>query len=156
MPNIDCANHHPVQHRDGRPPWCQCCGLTKDFTIPRRRSDPDWSQSNALDDLERELAAELDAGPNDLDMPFDQVVDEITGETAAEIVNDAMLAAGVVVMAASVPVAGVPWPAVVFRFAMPDGSGFYPPMMLITDHTQMAKLSVLTGRAVDAAIKAAQ
>lgn len=21
-----CANHKPVQHRDGRPPWCNACG----------------------------------------------------------------------------------------------------------------------------------
>lgn len=23
-----CANHRPTQHRDGKPPWCNACGLT--------------------------------------------------------------------------------------------------------------------------------
>ena len=25
---IDCPDHRPVQHRDGKPPWCKTCGLT--------------------------------------------------------------------------------------------------------------------------------
>ena len=25
---IDCQDHRPVQHRDGKPPWCKTCGLT--------------------------------------------------------------------------------------------------------------------------------
>lgn len=29
-----CSDHNPVQHRDGKPPWCKKCGLTADFTIP--------------------------------------------------------------------------------------------------------------------------
>lgn len=24
-----CGNHQPKQHRDGKPPWCKTCGLTK-------------------------------------------------------------------------------------------------------------------------------
>mgnify|MGYP003585571553 CR=1 FL=1 len=24
----DCQDHRPVQHRDGKPPWCKTCGLT--------------------------------------------------------------------------------------------------------------------------------
>lgn len=27
-------NHKPVQHRDGKPPWCNECGLTRDLQIP--------------------------------------------------------------------------------------------------------------------------
>lgn len=23
---IPCPEHRPVQHRDGRPPWCRACG----------------------------------------------------------------------------------------------------------------------------------
>ena len=29
-----CSDHNPVQHRDGKPPWCRKCGLTKDFKKP--------------------------------------------------------------------------------------------------------------------------
>lgn len=33
----DFHSHIPVQHRDGRPPWCNECGLTKDYTVPASR-----------------------------------------------------------------------------------------------------------------------
>ena len=29
-----CSDHNPRQHRDGKPPWCHTCGLTKDFKAP--------------------------------------------------------------------------------------------------------------------------
>lgn len=29
--------HNPIQHRDGKPPWCNSCGLTADFTFPVSR-----------------------------------------------------------------------------------------------------------------------
>lgn len=29
-----CGDHKPVQHRDGKPPWCKRCGLTASFTEP--------------------------------------------------------------------------------------------------------------------------
>lgn len=32
-----CRQHHPRQHRDGKPPWCASCGLTKDYKIPKSR-----------------------------------------------------------------------------------------------------------------------
>lgn len=32
-----CTQHAPVQHRDGKPPWCNECGLTADFTEPVSR-----------------------------------------------------------------------------------------------------------------------
>jgi hypothetical protein len=32
-----CAEHKPVQHRDGKPPWCKRCGLTADFQTPVSR-----------------------------------------------------------------------------------------------------------------------
>lgn len=31
---MGCNNHNPVQHRDGKPPWCKACGLTKDYRRP--------------------------------------------------------------------------------------------------------------------------
>lgn len=36
--------HKPVQHRDGKPPWCNECGLTADGEEPyrpNRRNAPD-------------------------------------------------------------------------------------------------------------------
>ena len=35
-----CSEHKPVQHRDGKPPWCNRCGLTVGFTTPVSRLDP--------------------------------------------------------------------------------------------------------------------
>lgn len=32
-----CAEHAPVQHRDGKPPWCPRCGLTSSFEQPLSR-----------------------------------------------------------------------------------------------------------------------
>lgn len=32
--NPPCADHIPVQHRDGKPPWCTNCKLTKDWKDP--------------------------------------------------------------------------------------------------------------------------
>lgn len=29
--------HHPVQHRDGKEPWCKTCGLNAEFNQPRSR-----------------------------------------------------------------------------------------------------------------------
>lgn len=29
-----CSDHNPVQHRDGKPPWCKICGLTENFKKP--------------------------------------------------------------------------------------------------------------------------
>lgn len=34
MPKIKCENHKPVQHRDGKPPWCKKCGLTEGGNKP--------------------------------------------------------------------------------------------------------------------------
>lgn len=33
-----CSEHNPVQHRDARVPWCDKCGLTADWEIPRQYS----------------------------------------------------------------------------------------------------------------------
>lgn len=29
-----CRNHVPVQHRDGKEPWCHACGLSRTFQQP--------------------------------------------------------------------------------------------------------------------------
>lgn len=34
-----CAKHKPVQHRDGREPWCNACGRTEDGRPP---APPRW------------------------------------------------------------------------------------------------------------------
>lgn len=36
---IACENHQPVQHRDGKPPWCRACGLTRTGQEPVSRLD---------------------------------------------------------------------------------------------------------------------
>ena len=37
MPLGVCSNHRPIQHRDGKPPWCRICGLTADGKEPISR-----------------------------------------------------------------------------------------------------------------------
>lgn len=37
MPLGVCSNHRPVQHRDGKPPWCPICGKTADGKEPKSR-----------------------------------------------------------------------------------------------------------------------
>lgn len=34
-------DHRPVQHRDGKPPWCKVCGLTEDGETPASRISSD-------------------------------------------------------------------------------------------------------------------
>lgn len=37
IPHEDlCMNHIPLQHRDGKEPWCRRCGLNKDYDEPRQ------------------------------------------------------------------------------------------------------------------------
>lgn len=35
--DINCSNHQPRQHRDGKEPWCNHCGLTEDGREPHSR-----------------------------------------------------------------------------------------------------------------------
>ncbi len=37
MAKQHCDDHRPIQHRDGKPPWCHQCGLTQGYAIPRSR-----------------------------------------------------------------------------------------------------------------------
>lgn len=86
---------------------------------------------------------------NDLDMPFEE-------GPLADMEIDGVVASGLVVMAGTMPVpeTGV-MPCLIYRFANPDGSGFYPPMILVVDEDQMTKLAQLVASATAAAIKAA-
>lgn len=44
-----CVNHKPIQHRDGKPPWCKECGLTADYRIPPSRFDRKGVQMDYMD-----------------------------------------------------------------------------------------------------------
>lgn len=36
--NPPCKHHNPVQHRDGKPPWCYLCRLTTDWKNPHGKT----------------------------------------------------------------------------------------------------------------------
>lgn len=78
-------------------------------------------------------------------------------QTPTEVdLDNAALSGGVVVMVAALPVPDQgTLPALVFRFAKADGTGFYPPIVLVVDEDQMTKTAQLTASAVAAAIQAA-
>jgi len=83
-------------------------------------------------------------GDGGLDLPFD-------GQDPTELTDGFLLSGGVVVMAALVPVDGKDEPALVFRFARPDGE-FYPPVLLVVSDEQMSGLIPLVTKAVRAAV----
>lgn len=37
--NPPCPDHNPVQHRDGKPPWCPVCRLTANWKNPHDIED---------------------------------------------------------------------------------------------------------------------
>lgn len=80
-----------------------------------------------------------------LDLPFETQAPTPLAD------QDVRWSGGVVVMAATVPVPGSGVkPALVFRFAAPDGT-FHPPVVLVADPGQLGKLTSLVAEAVDAA-----
>lgn len=86
----------------------------------------------------------------DMDLPFARQTPTVID------LDDAALSGGLVIMAAAVPVPERgKLPALLYRFAKPDGSGFYPPILLVVDEDQMSKTAQLTASAVAAAIHAA-
>ena len=86
---------------------------------------------------------------NSMDLPFEPT----TGSLHDEHVH---FSGGVVVMASVMNVPGIgPKPSLVFRFAMPEG-GFYPPVVLVQDDDQIAKLRPLIFQAIKAAREAAE
>ena len=62
---------------------------------------------------------------------------------------------GVVTMAATLDVEGTHQPALVFRFALADGSGFLAPVLLCVPQDEMRDLAQLMSRAAKDARKAA-
>lgn len=90
-------------------------------------------------------------GDGSLDLPF-----EPTPEADLHDLASALFSGGVVVMASKVDVPEVGTrPALVFRFATPVG-GFYPPIVLVQDDDQMAKLRPVIVEAVQLARRAAK
>lgn len=85
-----------------------------------------------------------------LDMPFEE-------HDPIEMDVEAQLSGGLVIQAATTPMPGVGMlPTLVFRFARPDGSGFYPPIALITNDDQLAKLRPVIQEAIATARRAAK
>jgi hypothetical protein len=85
---------------------------------------------------------------NSMDLPYEPT----TGELHDEHVH---YSGGVVVMGATIDVPEVgKKPTLVFRFVTPDG-GFYPPIALVMDDGQMAKLRPLIQEAIAGARRAA-
>lgn len=88
--------------------------------------------------------------PDSLDMPFER-----QPATTVDL-GHAHFASGLVILAASVPIPDKgSMPALVYRFANPDGSGFYPPVVLVVEEDQMVKLAQRVASATAAAIASA-
>ena len=47
----DYHDHKPVQHRDGKQPWCNHCGLTGNGNIPKSRLHADYEPGEPPTDL---------------------------------------------------------------------------------------------------------
>lgn len=88
---------------------------------------------------------------NNMDLPFE--ADNTGGVLHDEHVH---YSGGLAVMAAVVPVPEIgPKPALIFRFATPLGD-FYPPIVLVADDDQLAKLRPLLQAAIATARRAAK
>jgi hypothetical protein len=93
---------------------------------------------------------------SDLDLPFEEKPPGQIVEIG-DLLGDGVLAGGVTITAAMLPVDGHGiMPALIYRFANPDGSGFYPATALIMSDEQMAGLKLLTAQAANAAVRAAK
>lgn len=91
---------------------------------------------------------------NNMDVPYES--DPASPRTELDLGGAVQLSGGVVVMAAVTPVPEIgPKPTLVFRFARPDGT-LYPPIALITDDDQLAKLRPLIQGAIADARRAAR
>lgn len=85
-----------------------------------------------------------------MDMPYEQ------NPPGQSITDGFLLSGGVVVAGAVLPLDdGEHKPALMFRFSDPLGH-FYPPMLLVLDDDQAAKLPPLVSKAVSDAIRAAK
>jgi hypothetical protein len=91
-------------------------------------------------------------GPN----PLDSEYTELTGPQTF-LDEDMAVAGGCLVYAVSVPKEGAsPVAGVVYRFAKADGSGYYPPLLLVEDERQLDKHARLVASAVRGAIRRAR
>lgn len=97
----------------------------------------------------------------DLGLPFEPIPGGGFGlPPDPETLLSGGVSVGALVLGTDPNAAGVPQgerlPAVLFRFARPDGSGFHPPVILACDRLEdLAALPDLVRAAVDAAIAAA-
>lgn len=82
----------------------------------------------------------------DLDLPFEE---DNTG-TQLDL-SDALVSGAVVVMAVVTNIG----PALVFRFHKPDGTGFYPPILLAAPPSSLRNLPGLVYQATATAIRRA-
>lgn len=80
---------------------------------------------------------------SDLNFPFEAC-------EPAELPDEDVLPTGGVIILSAI-VGGQP--ALMFRFAKPDGSGFYPPVLLISDREQLEGLPALVQAAADRALE---
>lgn len=87
-------------------------------------------------------------GDGGMDMPYEANLEP------ADIHENMVMAGGVVVAAATVPVGGHTYPALLFRFALPDGE-FLPAVTLVCMPAQLEALIPLVQNAVASAVKAA-
>lgn len=88
-------------------------------------------------------------GDDGLDLPY-------RGQDMTTLPTEGFLLAGGVVVAgavAPVPELG-PRPALLFRFAKPDGSGFHAPMLLILEDDQVQGVVDLISKAAEGAVTA--
>ncbi len=83
-------------------------------------------------------------GDGGMDLPFE-------GQDRTDLTDDFLMSGGVVVLATTVPVEGREEPALIFRFASPEGQ-FYAPILLVVTDEQMSTLIPLVTKAVKAAI----
>ena len=88
-------------------------------------------------------------GDDGVDLPFER-------QQPTDLVDEFLLSGGVVCAAATVPVPEIGIrPALMFRFAKADGTGFHHPILLLLEADQAESLVRLVRDSVDAACEAA-
>lgn len=93
--------------------------------------------------------------PHGLDMPYED--SPAGGALTPQDLAVAQLASGCVLLALSIDLpAGGKAPAVGFRFAKPDGSGFMPLVVLVLEPERMENLPALLRSTVTGALRAAR
>lgn len=93
----------------------------------------------------------MSLGDGSLNLPYEDLPEPAYGEEID--LSDAALAGGMVTMAAAVSVGEGREPAIVFRFASPEGE-FYKPMVLVVSAEEMESLATVVGDTARAAVDA--